>query len=167
LWVNASNAIPGVLPPVPAGGHVLVDGGILNNEPGDLLKEVCGGQVIVSSVRAKKDLTVDEAHTEMPSSLRVLWSRLNPFEKSIRVPGISDTIIRTLMVGSDRRARYMELGADYYLRPPTDRFRLDAFSKVEEIAEAGYQYAREQILTWKEENRLPGSPPATGPTQFP
>jgi NTE family protein len=68
LWwsVNASNAIPGLLPPVLHGGQLLIDGGVLNSHPGDLLKEVCGGPVIVSMVSPRKDLTMDESFTEMP-----------------------------------------------------------------------------------------------------
>ena len=36
--VRASVAIPGVLPPVPFGGDLLVDGGVLNNLPCDVMR---------------------------------------------------------------------------------------------------------------------------------
>ena len=158
LWsaVNASNAIPVILPPVLAGGQMLVDGGVLNNQPGDLLKVTCGGPVIVSSVSPRREITMDQSYTEIPSPWRVLRSRLNPFEKAVKFPAISATMIRTLMVASDRKSREVERDADFYLRPPIDRFRLDDMAKVEEIAEVGYQYARNEIRVWKEENRLPG-----------
>ena len=158
LWpaVNASNAIPVILPPVLAGGHMLVDGGVLNNQPGDLLKVTCGGPVIVSSVSPRREVTMDESYTEIPSPWRVLRSRLNPFEKAVKFPGIPATMIRTLMVASDRKSREVERDADFYLRPPIDRFRLDDMARVEEIAEVGYQYARNEIRKWKAENRLPG-----------
>jgi predicted acylesterase/phospholipase RssA len=158
LWscVNGSNAIPGILPPVLSGGHMLVDGGVLNNQPGDLLKETCGGPVIVSSVSPRKEVTMDEAYTEMPSPWRVLRSRLNPFENTIKVPGIPATMIRAMMVASNRKSREVEMDADFYLRPPIDRFRLDDMAKVEEIAEVGYQYTKNEIRMWKDANRLPG-----------
>ena len=158
LWwsVNASNAIPGLLPPVLHGGQLLIDGGVLNSHPGDLLKEVCGGPVIVSMVSPRKDLTMDESFTEMPSAWRVLRSRLNPFEKTIRVPGIPATMMRTLWVASERKSREVEQDAEFCLRPPVDRFRADDRSKIEEIAEVGYEYTRQEIRTWKENNRLPG-----------
>ena len=158
LWscVNASNAIPGILPPALSGGHVLVDGGVLNNQPGDLLKEMCGGPVIVSSVSPRKEVTMNEAYTEMPSPWRVLRSRLNPFEATIKVPGIPATMIRAMMVASNQKSREVEMDADFYLRPPIDRFRLDDMARVEEIAEEGYQYTKNEIRTWKEQNRLPG-----------
>ena len=157
LWwsVNASNAIPGLLPPVLHGGQLLIDGGVLNNQPGDLLKEVCGGPVIVSMVSPRKDLTMDESFTEMPSAWRVLRSRLNPFEKTIRVPGIAATLMRTMWVASERKSREVEQDAEFCLHPPVDRFRVDDRSKIEEIAEVGYEYTRQEIRTWKENNRLP------------
>ena len=157
LWwsVNASNAIPGLLPPVLHGGQLLIDGGVLNNHPGDLLKEVCGGPVIVSMVSPRKDLAMDESFTEMPSAWRVLRSRLNPFEKTIRVPGIPATMMRTMWVASERKSREVEQDAEFCLHPPVDRFRLDDRSKIEEIAEVGYEYTRREIRTWKENNRLP------------
>jgi NTE family protein/lysophospholipid hydrolase len=157
LWwsVSASNAIPGLLPPVLLGGQLLIDGGVLNNQPGDLLKEVCGGPVIVSMVSPRSDLTMDESFTEMPSAWRVLRSRLNPFEKTIRVPGIPATLMRTMSVASERKSREVEQDAEFCLHPPVDRFRADERSKIEEIAEVGYEYTRQEIRTWKENNRLP------------
>jgi NTE family protein len=157
LWwsVNASNAIPGLLPPVLSGGQLLIDGGVLNNQPGDLLKAVCGGPVIVSMVSPRKDLTMDESFTEMPSAWRVLRSHLNPFEKTIRVPGIAATMMRTMCVASERKSREVEQNAEFCLHPPVDHFRVDDRSKIEEIAEIGYEYTRQEIRTWKENHRLP------------
>ncbi len=100
---------------------------------------------------------MDEAYTEMPSPWRVLRSRLNPFENTIKVPGISATMIRAMMVASNQKSREVELDADFCLRPPIDRFRLDDMARVEEIAEVGYRYTKNEIRMWKEQNRLPGS----------
>jgi NTE family protein len=147
--VHASNAIPVVLPPVLSGGQMLIDGGVLNNQPGDILKKLCGGQVIVINVSPRREVTVDSSLAEMPSAWRILRSRINPFEAAIKVPGISVTMMRTLMVASERKSREVERMADFYLRPPIDRFRLDDFTRVEEIAEAGYEYTRQQISIWK------------------
>jgi len=153
--VHASNAVPVLLPPVLSGGHMLIDGGVLNNQPGDVLKELCGGPVIVSNVSPRRDATVDSALTEMPSAWRILRSRINPFEPTIKVPGLSATMMRTLMVASDRKSREVERMADFYLRPPVDPYRVDDYSRIEEIAEVGYEYARNEIRGWKESGRYP------------
>nr|UXE44879.1 putative NTE family protein [uncultured bacterium] len=157
LWwsVNASNAIPGLLPPVLHGGQLLIDGGVLNNQPGDLLKEVCGGPVIVSTVSPRTDLAMDESFTEMPSAWRVLRSRLNPFETTIKVPGIPATLMRTLSVASRRKSLEVEQDADLCLHPPVECFGVDDRSKIEEIAEVGYEYTTKEIQIWKQNNRLP------------
>jgi predicted acylesterase/phospholipase RssA len=98
---------------------------------------------------------MDESFTEMPSAWRVLRSRLNPFEKTIRVPGIPATMMRTMWVASERKSREVEQDAEFCLHPPVERFRLDDRSKIEEIAEVGYEYTRREIREWKENNRLP------------
>jgi len=156
LCVSASNGIPGLLPPVLDGGQLLIDGGVLNNHPGYVLKEACGGPVIVSRVSPRKDLTMDRSFSEMPSAWRVLRSRLNPFEKAITVPGIAATMMRTMWVASERKSREVEQEAEFCLHPPVDQFGPEEREKIEEIAEIGYQYTRQEIRTWKETNRLPG-----------
>lgn len=39
-WVGASNAVPGVMPPMVEGGELFVDGGLLNNVPADLMSNM-------------------------------------------------------------------------------------------------------------------------------
>jgi predicted acylesterase/phospholipase RssA/CRP-like cAMP-binding protein len=138
--IAASNAAPGILPPIPEDGNLLVDGGIVNNQPGDIMKRVCGGPVIVVNVSPLTELMVNASYREMPSPWSILGSRFNPFRKSIKVPTISATLMRTLMVGSHRKMQEVEQNADYYLRPPLSDFHVDV--------EVGYRYAKEQIATW-------------------
>ncbi len=151
LWeaVLASSAVPGVLPPVLKDGELLVDGAIVNNQPGDIMKKLCGGPVIVVNVSPEKELTVDASYREMPSPWAVLWSRVHPFKASIHIPTLSSLLMRTILVGSRKKARDVEKEADYYLRPPLNRFRMDQYARIEEIAEVGYQYAKAQIGEWK------------------
>ena len=85
----------------------------------------------------------------------MLRSRLNPFDNTIRVPGIPATVMRTMWVASERKSREVEQDAEFCLHPPVERFRLDERSRIEEIAEVGYEYTKEEIRTWKAKNRLP------------
>jgi NTE family protein/lysophospholipid hydrolase len=151
--VAASNAAPGVLPPVPEDGNLLVDGGIVNNQPGDIMKRLCGGPVIVVNASPVTALTVDERYRELPSAWRVLGSRISPFRNPINMPTITTMLMQTLMVGSHRKAQEVERHADYYLRPPLSKFHLTDYARIDEIAEAGYRYTMEQIAAW---SVLPG-----------
>ena len=38
--------------------------------------------------------------------------------------------------------------ADYYLRPPLSQFKINDYAKIDEIADVGYRYAKEQIKEW-------------------
>jgi predicted acylesterase/phospholipase RssA/CRP-like cAMP-binding protein len=151
--VAASNAAPGIIPPILEDGNLLVDGGIVNNQPGDIMKQVCGGPVIVINVSPSTELTVETSYDEMPSPWRILGSRINPFRETISAPTITAMLMRTLMVGSHRKMQEVEQNADYYLRPPLSNSHLDDYTRIEEIVEVGYRYAKEQIATW---SVLPG-----------
>ena len=157
LWraVSASNAAPGVMPPIIEDGSLLVDGGIVNNQPGDIMKEHCEGPVLVVNVSPDKDMTVDASFREMPSPWSLLWSRISPFRESIHVPNIPAVIMRTIMVSSHKKAREVEIKADYYLRPPLNHFKINDYAKIIEIVEAGYVYASEQIRGWEKAGSIP------------
>ena len=58
--MRASMAIPGVFSPVNMGDKVLVDGGLVNNFPADVLKEMGADIIIGVEVTSTKDVTVDD-----------------------------------------------------------------------------------------------------------
>ena len=152
--VRASNSAPIVLTPTLDRGSLLVDGGLLNNQPGDVMKELCGGPTMVVNVSPIRGLTVDASLPEMPSPWTILWSRLNPFREAIQVPSMPAMMMRTIMVSSQRKSREVEKAADFYLRPPIQQFRVDDYAKIDEIARAGYEYTCRMIEGWKKEKRL-------------
>ena len=58
--MRASMAIPGLFSPVTIGDKVLVDGGLVNNFPADVLKEMGADIIIGVEVTSTKDVTVDD-----------------------------------------------------------------------------------------------------------
>ena len=58
--MRASMAIPGVFSPVTIGDKVLVDGGLVNNFPADVLKEMGADIIIGVEVTSTKDVTADD-----------------------------------------------------------------------------------------------------------
>ena len=69
--MRASMAIPGLFSPVTIGGKVLVDGGLVNNFPADVLREMGADIIIGIEVTSTKDVTIDDI-----KSLPQVFSRL-------------------------------------------------------------------------------------------
>jgi len=126
---------------------LLVDGGVLNNLPVDIMRELCGRSVIAINVSPEKDLTVD--YEQFPSPWKVLWNRVFRSQESINVPNILDLLMRTTMVGSIHKTNAVKTNADLYLQPPLVRFKLLDFKALDEIVEVGYEYARKKLEGWK------------------
>lgn len=58
--MRASMAIPGVFSPVPIDTAVLVDGGLVNNFPADVLREMGADIIIGIEITSNKDITADD-----------------------------------------------------------------------------------------------------------
>src|SRR5476649_84695 len=65
--LRASVALPGILPPVTYHGHLLVDGGVMNNLPVDVMAQRSSGPIIASDVTGEIDLKArDDRYGERP-----------------------------------------------------------------------------------------------------
>jgi len=77
--------------------------------------------------------------------MEILWSRLNSFKQIIVIPGILDSMMRTIMVGSANKVNQARKAADYDFHPFVSHFGLLEFEAIDEIADAGSRYAKEKI----------------------
>lgn len=140
--VRTSCSVPGVIAPVFQEGEVYVDGGVINNLPGDVLRRFCG-RVIVVEVTTNLDLFTSE--NKPPSSSKLFWSKIFPFTKSIKVPNILDILLSTILTGSFRAAHSVKHMADLSLTPPLTEIGFLDFKKAKQAAEIGYRYTREAL----------------------
>jgi NTE family protein/lysophospholipid hydrolase len=148
VWraIRASLSLPGVFAPVVEGGELLVDGGILNNLPGDIMRQLGGGWVIAVDVGLDRDLEVPGAG--LPPPWKVLLHWLNPFARPIELPSIVKLIMRTTLLSSVQKSESAKKLVDLYIQPPVGRFGLMQFRAFEDIAEAGYRHARTVLSEW-------------------
>lgn len=147
--VRASMSIPGVAPPLCENGNLIVDGGVLNNLPADIMRRMEGGTVIAVDVNPQKDLSVDPQWQETPSASRIVRSRVNPLEKPIKVPGLLTVLMRSMLLSSVHTSQEVSRRVDLYLRPPVDEFEIFEWHSLEKIADAGYRFARAKIEEWQ------------------
>ncbi|MEE9279406.1 MAG: patatin-like phospholipase family protein, partial [Myxococcota bacterium] len=149
--VRASLSLPGVLPPVSHGGDLLIDGGLLNNLPIDIMTRLSeGGPVIAVDVTPDVDLRAIADLTPELSGFKVLWRRINPFSPSLPVPYIISLLTRTTQVAgavADRkRVRVSE--TDLYLKIPVDDLKLLDFGPIDEISNRGFDASIDKVKDW-------------------
>lgn len=160
IWrcLRASISLPGVLPPVCYNGDLLVDGGLLNNLPVDVMRSIYPVErVLAADVRLKVDLIQEEPFREELSGWQVLADRINPFGKRIAVPSMQSILMRASMLSSSGKDDLMSQTADLCLRPPLEKFHLLDFKPIEQLVDVGYTYALQRLEEWSSSNiRVPG-----------
>lgn len=147
--LRASAGVPGFYPPFPFNGDLLVDGGVLNNLPVDVARELSAGPVIAVDVAAPDDLTTTVGGFDSMSGWRLLADRLNPFASAPRLPNIAQILARAATLASIYHCESARRVADLYLQPPVERFGMLEWKALDDIAELGYRYAVEQIAEWQ------------------
>ena len=134
-------------PPVVHEGHLLADGGIVNNLPVDPLLEMAnvGHLIAVNVTNAFYD--ADEAYNYVDSlSLgRVLNGRFNPFAERLVAPGMLDVLLRSLEIGSKSVEPAQAAKADLYIRPDVSRFGYTDVGAIAAIVAAGEIAARDRL----------------------
>jgi NTE family protein/lysophospholipid hydrolase len=145
LWksIRASASLPGVFVPVLDNGSILVDGGIVNNLPGDIMRGRSCHRLLVVDVGSEREFVFK--FPEIPSPWKFLSSRLLPFTQRVEVPLMADVLIRTTDVSSGQKTREVKQDADLCLRPPIDDYGVLEFELLDEIAEVGYRYAKDRL----------------------
>ena len=146
LWkaIRASVSLPGVFSPVPTrDGGLLIDGAVLNPFPVDVMHSRLGGGDIVgvnvSEVAERFDYY--DFGTAL-SGWRVLLSRLDPFHRSIRVPRIAETLLRSTDIKGIDRLNATRAMIEVLVEPDVRDIALLDFRRYVEISAIGYAEAR-------------------------
>ncbi|MGB8005880.1 MAG: patatin-like phospholipase family protein, partial [Terriglobales bacterium] len=147
--VLASSRAPGIFPPIVWDDDLLVDGGIVNNLPVDVMKEFSnGGIVIAVDVSSAPESAKTADYGLSFSGWRLALRKLNPFSKGIYPPSIIKVLMQTIDFSSESYRRRVADAADLYIRPPLEGFRFDDFERSGEMVEAAYQHAKQIVGQW-------------------
>ena len=139
VWkaVRTSSSLPGIMVPVLHEGIVHVDGGVMNNLPGDIMRRQAG---IVITVDVDSRENMNPGFTEFPSASKIFWSRILPWKKPIRTPNVAEIMMATIMTGCRKNADAVKEDADLSLEPPVRGIGILDFKSIEETAKAAYDY---------------------------
>lgn len=148
---RATSAIPGVMPPVPQGEHLLIDGGVLNNLPIDVARRLApAGQVMAIDVapagggRARADFGL------AVSGWRALRSRTDTGRRTY--PALTAVLMRSMFTASTHeRDLQVEAGlADLHVYLEMRNVSFLDFSDPEAIARQGYEAVMPRLEAWLE-----------------
>jgi NTE family protein len=123
--VGASMSIPGLVPPLPRHGRLLVDGGVLNNLPVDLMDEAREGPVVAVDVVRRMDAV--------------------PRDEEPRLPTIMETLSRATVLGSVERAERNRALATLVVGPDVHDVGLREFSALDRAVAAGREAAERAL----------------------
>ena len=162
--LRASVAIPGAFPPVPYGEDLLVDGGVTNNLPVDVMRRLhpTAEIVAVEAAPAKGP----RAKTDYGLSVSGWQAMKSKVGRGPRYPGVVAVIMRSMITGSlDHRDAVVSKGmADLLLDFDLRGVGLLDFDRVAEVAQQGYEHAMPRLEAWLEDRReageaMPGAAP--------
>jgi NTE family protein len=118
-------SIPGLVPPLSRAGHLLVDGGVLNNLPVDVMSADDEGPIVAVDVIRKIDHVEESVSPPLPS--------------------IMETLSRATVLGSVERAERNRRLADVVITPDVQDVALRDFSALERASSVGLAATREAL----------------------
>jgi predicted acylesterase/phospholipase RssA len=145
--IRASIAIPGILPPVPLDGELLVDGAVLDNVPVDeMRRRNTTGRVLAIDVAPAEGPRVDHDYGLSVSGFRALLDR----RRGTGPPSMLATLVRASLIASvrDRDRVVRDRVADLYLDVTVDGSGLLDFKAAERIAASAESTTRPIIRRW-------------------
>lgn len=122
LWVGASCSMPGIFPPVPAEEALHIDGGVLNNFPGDIIREMGAGFVIGVDVGLRPAANAD-----------------------IQIPNIFELLMRAATMSDAARGLTIREQCDVILVPDAQHLGLMSWRAYDEAIQCGYECAASRI----------------------
>jgi NTE family protein len=124
--------LPVLSPPICRDGMLLVDGGIVNNLPADLLVNQGCNFVIGVDVAAHIEHQVGQNFPHTPTG-------------EMKAPGAMATLLRCLRVQAHNMSRVGADPADVIIAPDVSMFKPTAFTRTSEMADVGYQATMETL----------------------
>ncbi|KAF9971874.1 phosphatidylcholine and lysophosphatidylcholine phospholipase [Actinomortierella ambigua] len=137
-YIRASMSLSGFLPPLCDEGHMLVDGGYMDNLPVETMV----------SLGADTIFAVD---------LVGLAGAVEPMEPVLdrTMPNLADLQSRLAYVSSVKQLEQAKATPGlFYLKPPVQGFGTLEFGRFQEIIEVGYEYGKSMLTKWEKQGRL-------------
>jgi len=145
VWcaIRASCSVPGLFPPFAALRQLLVDGGLVNNLPLDIMSERCRGPIVAVDVWPYRSSR--RPRPPRTGLLRLLVPR------AYAGPRLFEILMHATLAGSDfRTERWLSTHPPtLHLAPPLGRFGVLDWRAYEGLYRAGYDDAKRELESGK------------------
>jgi len=150
IWqaLRSSASTPGILPPVVRNGQLHVDGGLLNNLPVDIMRNLLGpsSKIIASKL---SNASIDKTHYEFPPVITLKQTLLIKLHlaKDYRFPHYFDMFFNSLLLGSAYKEQLNATAADMIINPDLSKYRTIAILRDDhdKLINLGYNEALKAI----------------------
>ncbi|HEX4208856.1 MAG TPA: patatin-like phospholipase family protein [Candidatus Binataceae bacterium] len=141
LWraIRASIAIPGVLPPMIENNQILIDGGVINNLPVDVMSAMRRGKVVGVDVARDHVLTADAGDLEE----RSLWQLLTAKRRG--TPNIIGLLMSAGTINSAAQVKQQRHQVDVLIEPRLHNMGMLDWKSWESAIESGYRQTMEML----------------------
>ncbi|MCR9141219.1 MAG: patatin-like phospholipase family protein [bacterium] len=143
--IRASVSLPGVFPPVQLDPYDLVDGGILNNLPGSVLRDKGYHRIIGVNVTPIEDHR--SAQTQVEDRRGGIFEKIRDY---FTLPPILKIIYRSTTIQGIELLKFRMQKFDYIFHPPIGDYDIFDFHRRDEIIESGRRAARDHLQEIKE-----------------
>ncbi len=137
-WVASSMTIPGIGPPVVWQGDLLVDGGLLNNVPTDIMQALGRGNVIASDVSNTVELRIEGVESSEPLDI------LN-YREHAKGFSLTNIMFRAATLVDVDQVRARRASADLYLRMPVQGVGTFDWEEAQSLEQQAYEYASAEL----------------------
>lgn len=163
LAARATTSLPGFWPPVSEGGQLLVDGGLADNIPLEVLRSGCGrgllmGVDLLPSGDEQLPFTDVVPYGDSLSGWKLLWKRMTAPTRVDVYPNLFELLIELIVLPNTLRQRGMLPGSRIHddvhiLRPPLKAYGFFDVGPEEgrKLADMAYNYGLEEIAElWRD-----------------
>lgn len=137
--LRASIALPGILPPVNEGGHVLVDGAVTKNFPTDIMRSMQLGPIVGVDVAEAGSITSEDI--EPPASI-LRWVLSGEWRKG---PPIVSVLMRSATISTAHEQAAARAYTDILISPDIGPIEIQDWKAYQPAVDAGYRAMQDAL----------------------
>lgn len=149
LAIRASTSVPAIYPPIyDEEGNMLVDGGVMNNMPVDVMRKmISGGKILAVNCHIQaQELVRRKSSQDWISGWNLFLQKFNPFLKEkLEYENILNILLASVNLSSSAHQKRMGKEADYYIEFDTHKYNPGDFTKWDQLIEIGYRTSIEKL----------------------